>query len=190
MKSELSKTYREINIMLNLLGEPFKRRLPSNMIPFFKEQEDLEHNPRITLTDDGFSGNIQTDTYILMTMMYINYWCDDPEEKEELRKAWMNPTKTGDYDVFSKNSHKNNLGVNAATAAYKDVSADVPDSNGNVDVDMNKYGNLFDGHKDIENAVSSSKNLSVSTKNVSNVKNIFFKVTDSLKGLLATFSRK
>ena len=81
MKSELSKTYREINIMLNLLGEPFKRRLPKTMIPFFKEQEDVDHNPTITLTDDGFSGNIQTDTYILMTMMYINYWCDDPEEK-------------------------------------------------------------------------------------------------------------
>jgi hypothetical protein len=190
MKSELSKTYREINIMLNLLGEPFKRRLPKTMIPFFKEQEDVDHNPTITLTDDGFSGNIQTDTYILMTMMYINYWCDDPEEKEELRKAWMNPTKTGDYDVFSKNSHKNNLGVNAATAAYKDVSNDVPDNGGNVEVDMNKYGNLFDGPKNINNNTSSNNNLSVSTKNASNVRNIFFKVTDSLKGLLASFSRK
>ena len=102
----------------------------------------------------------------------------------------MNPTKTGDYDVFSKNSHKNNLGVNAATAAYKDVSNDVPDNGGNVEVDMNKYGNLFDGQKNINNNTSSNNNLSVSTKNASNVRNIFFKVTDSLKGLLASFSRK
>ena len=185
MKKDLSKTYREINIMLDLLGKPFKQRLPKSMIPFFKEHEDKNHNPRITLTREGFSRNLQ---YVLMTMMYINYWCEDPEEKERLKKAWMNPGNNGDYDVFSKDAYKNAIGINIATAKYKD-SPDVPqNSNSEVTVDMNKYGNLFDN-----GGSSSSNNLVVNndtTKKYSKVKTIIGKFSSSLKGLLATFSKK
>lgn len=186
MKSELSKTYREINIMLDLLGEPFKQRLPKSMIPFFKEQEDKDYNPRITLTEDGFSKNIHTDTYILMSMMYINYWCEDPEEKEKLKNDWMNPGRSGNYDVFSQEAYKNTLGINAATAKYKESPETEIRSNEEVNVDMNKYGNLFD------NGGSSSNNLVVNdTKSkYSRVKTIFGRFTNSLKRLFATFSKK
>ena len=188
MKSELSKTYREINIMLDLLGKPFKQRLPKSMIPFFKEHEDKNHNPKITLTEEGFSKNLQTDTYVLMSMMYINYWCEDPEEKERLKKAWKNPGKNGDYDVFSQDAYKNSLGINAATAKYKD-SPDVPQSSSNeVTVDMDKYGNLFDN-----GGSSSSNNLVVnndSNKKYNKVKTIIGKFRSSLKGLFATFNKK
>lgn len=188
MKSELAKTYREINIMLELLGDAFKERLPKSMIPFFEEHEDKNHNPRITLTEEGFSKNLQTDTYILMSMMYINYWCEDPEEKEMLKKEWMNPGKNGDYDVFSQDAYKHNLGINAATAKYKD-SPDIPQSsNTEVTVDMNKYGNLFDN-----GGSSSSNNLVVnndSTKKYNKVKTMIGKFSSSLKGLFATFSKK
>lgn len=190
MKKDLSKTYREINIMLDLLGEPFKQRLPSKMIPFFEEHEDKTYNPKITLTKDGFSENLHTDTYVLMSMMYINYWCEDPEEKEELRKQWMNDGSKGDYDVFSQDAYKNNLGINAATAKYVDVPENQTQSGSTeVTVDMDKYANLFDN---VSSNTSSGNNLVANTQNkkYSKVKGIFVKVTDSLKGLFATFSRK
>ena len=185
MKKDLSKTYREINIMLDLLGDSFKQKLPKSMIPFFKEHEDKNYNPRITLTKEGFSKNIHTDTYVLISMMHINYWCEDPDEKERLRKLWMNPGNNGDYDVFSQDAYKNNLGINAATAKYKDVPEQSMQTSGEVTVDMNKYGNLFDNV-----GTSNKSNDLVTNKKNNKAKNIFVKVTDSLKGLFATFSRK
>lgn len=190
MRKNLSKTYREINIMLDLLGDEFKARLPKSMIPFFKEHEDKSYNPKITLSDDGFSENIQTDTFVLMSMMYINYWCDDPEEKAELRHQWMSTNFSSDYDVFSADAYKKNLGINAATAKYKESSDEVQGVGigETVEVDMNKYGNLFDS------ASSSNTSNNLITNNTqgksSKVKNVFVKITDSLKGLFAAFGKK
>lgn len=188
MKKDLSKTYREINIMLDLLGDAFKERLPKTMIPFFKEHEDKSHNPKITLTEKGFSKNLQTDTFVLMSMMYINYWCENPDEKEELKKQWMERERsTTNYDVFSKDAYKNNVGINAATAAYKDTTSESYAATADgVAVDMNKYGNLFDGGSNS----TSNANLVSNVSKVSNIQKIFAKIADSLKGLFATFSKK
>lgn len=187
-KKDLSKTYREINIMLDLLGEPFKQRLPKTMIPFFNEHEDKNYNPKITLSKEGFSENIQTDTYVLMSMMYINYWCENEEEKDNLKNQWINQSSNGDYDVFSNDAYKNNLGVNPATAKYKESADVMPASgSGDVTVDMNKYGNLFDN-----GGSSSSNDLVVNdrTNQYNKVKTIFGKFRSGLKGLLATFNKK
>ena len=172
MNKDLSKSYREVNIMLDILGEPFKKRLPRALIKFLIENEDKTHNPKITMTDEGFSGNILTDTYILISMLHINYWVDDPEEKERLKKLWVHGKDvTHDYDVFSNDAYKNQLGVNVSNREYKYSDEDEAKNNINstesVDVDMNKYSNLFDGAFGTSQVAKNSSELNDSiTKNV------------------------
>lgn len=78
----LSKSYKEINIILNLLGQEFSNKIPNSMKDFFIRNEDKEYNPNISL-EDVFSQNILPETSSIIAILYINYWTETQEEKEK-----------------------------------------------------------------------------------------------------------
>lgn len=78
----LSKSYKEINIILNLLGQEFSNKIPNSMKDFFIRNEDKDYNPNISL-EDVFSQNILPETSSIIAILYINYWTETQEEKEK-----------------------------------------------------------------------------------------------------------
>lgn len=78
----LSRSYKEINIILNLLGQEFSNKIPNSMKDFFIRNEDKDYNPNISL-EDVFSQNILPETSSIIAILYINYWTETQEEKEK-----------------------------------------------------------------------------------------------------------
>lgn len=81
MKKDLSKNYKELNLILNLLGDDYKLKVPKKMRELFVAREDKNYNPQLTL-EDFFEGNYLEDTKIILAALGIKYW-SSPEEKSE-----------------------------------------------------------------------------------------------------------
>lgn len=90
---DLSKSYREINIILDLLGDEFNNKIPKSMKNFFLKNEDKNYNPKITL-EDVFNQNILPETSSLVAILYINYWTENSVEKDK----YMNIIKEHDEE--------------------------------------------------------------------------------------------
>lgn len=78
----LEKSYREINVILNLLGEKYSSKVPMATKHFFIQHQDETYNPSITL-EDVFSQKIMPETISLIVVLYINYWTENEAEKEK-----------------------------------------------------------------------------------------------------------
>ena len=81
MKKDLSKNYKELNLILDLLGDDYKLKVPKKMRELFVAREDKNYNPQLTL-EDFFEGNYLEDTKIILAALGIKYW-SSPEEKSE-----------------------------------------------------------------------------------------------------------
>ena len=88
MSKDLSKNYREVNIILDIIGNEYKNKVPKKMRKLFEEAEDKNYLPNIT-KQDFLDGNYLEDTKVILSILNINYW-SDPEKKykylETLRK--------------------------------------------------------------------------------------------------------
>ncbi len=81
MIKDLSKNYREVNIILNIMGDVYKNKLPKKIKELFNEFEDKNYSPTIT-KQDFLDGKYLDDTKVILSILNINYWMA-PEEKNE-----------------------------------------------------------------------------------------------------------
>lgn len=81
MSKDLSKNYREVNIILDIIGNEYKNKVPKKMRKLFEEAEDKNYLPNIT-KQDFLDGNYLEDTKVILSILNINYW-SDPEKKYE-----------------------------------------------------------------------------------------------------------
>ena len=79
MNEDLSKNYREVNIILDILGDEYKNKLPKKMRKLFEMKEDKTYSPKIT-KQDFLDGNYQDNTKIILSILNIIYWTA-PENK-------------------------------------------------------------------------------------------------------------
>ena len=79
---DLSRAYKEVNIILDLLSAKHVSKVPNSMKEFFIKHQDNSYNPDITL-DDLFNHNVLSDTISIITILYIKYWTEDENEKEK-----------------------------------------------------------------------------------------------------------
>lgn len=106
----LGKSYKEINIILNLLGTEFSNKVPKSMREFFINYQDDIYNPNITL-EDVFNRNILPETMSLITALYINYWTENEEEKENFMsiiRKYDEEKKEKMYNIFGTQNNTSN----------------------------------------------------------------------------------
>ena len=84
---DLSKVYSELNQIINVLGENYRNALPKKLLKFLAEHEDKNYKASINIINDEFVGIAYKETYFLLSIFYINYWCN-PEDKDRLVTEW------------------------------------------------------------------------------------------------------
>ena len=72
MNQDLSKNFREINVILDLLGDVYKNKLPKKLKKLFNDDEDKSYDPGITIADFR-AGKMLEDTKIILAIFYVNY---------------------------------------------------------------------------------------------------------------------
>ena len=77
----------EVYEILNLLEDEYISKIPERIINFFKEERDLDYEPKINVNIPLYEQNLKRETMIFLTILNLNYWCDSENEKEEILTA-------------------------------------------------------------------------------------------------------
>ena len=107
MSQELSKNLREVNVILDLLGDAYKNKLPRKLKKLFKEDEDKSYDPGITI-EDFRAGRMLKDTKTILAILYVNYWSNLEQKTEymnelrELDKKYEEEHKLVLNEIFPK----------------------------------------------------------------------------------------
>ena len=80
METTLQNAYREVGQILNLLGNDYKSKIPSNMLALF-EQKVEERNPK-ELYEEIKNKKISRDALIILSILNTKYWANEDEKQE------------------------------------------------------------------------------------------------------------
>lgn len=75
--------YAEVNTILNYMDKEYIIKVPKKLREFFKENSldnNVVFNPKIPLENQ----NLQKETFSILAMLNLNYWCENEEHKQEL----------------------------------------------------------------------------------------------------------
>lgn len=87
------KAYREIYEILNLMEEEYTKKIPDKLKRLFQEEKDDTFKPYINSMIPLDEQNLQEDTYTILAILYINYWYESEQEKQELIELFNNVDK-------------------------------------------------------------------------------------------------
>ena len=99
---ETRLAYAEINKILELLEDDYKNRVPGKIRDFFRDERDIEYEPTIEPNKLLSEQNLKNETYILLTILELNYWCDSEEEKQELLLELSNNEEKKQKELYKK----------------------------------------------------------------------------------------
>ena len=66
------------------LDEEYKERVPDKVKKFFEEERLKNYKPEINADTPLTEQNLKRETIVLLAILNLNYWCDTPEEKQEI----------------------------------------------------------------------------------------------------------
>ena len=84
MNIKTREIYSEVYSILNLLGDDYIKKLPSNLYQMIEEEKLNEYNPQYDLNLALEDQKIKREAISMIALFHLNYWCDSDNEKSEL----------------------------------------------------------------------------------------------------------
>lgn len=85
---DIRQSYSEVDEFLNLLTEEQRNKIPKNLRELFKLEKDKEYikkiNPNIPVKEQ----DLKEETLGIIAYLNLQYWCEDEEEKQRLKKVY------------------------------------------------------------------------------------------------------
>ncbi len=88
MNVKLKKSYAEVGEILNVLGETYKSKLPKALLNLFEVSSQETSDIFINQYSDFENVEISREALIIISILNLKYWEDDPEEIERLKKKY------------------------------------------------------------------------------------------------------
>ena len=101
MENNLRKAYSEIYEILNLMEKEYIDKVPNKLKELFLNEKDDNFKPNINIEIPLENQSLQKDTLTILAILYLNYWCESEQEKQELIKHFA--------EVDKKNEEKYNI---------------------------------------------------------------------------------
>ena len=124
------QAYSEVDEFIELLDDYEKYQVPDKLREFFKKEKDPNYykgiNPNIPIKNQ----NLKEETLAIIALLNLQYWCDDEEEKERLKKVYAeNEEKYFKYmrekynpeNIFEKNN------TEEFTDSINEINENLPD---------------------------------------------------------------
>ena len=111
MTNEFRRTLCDIDIILNILPDEEKNKIPSKLRNFIFENRLENYESTIDIEVPIEEQEIHPDTQTFLGMLYLQYWCKDEEEKRELKNLFAENEKkyqkeqNEKYEVFKVNNN-------------------------------------------------------------------------------------
>jgi hypothetical protein len=79
------QVYAEVYAVLCLLDGEYLRKLPQNILDLIADKRDKALNIKIDENLPLEQQNLSNDAVEFLAMLKLDYWCETPEEKEQLQ---------------------------------------------------------------------------------------------------------
>lgn len=80
------KAYSEIYYIINNLDTSYKEKLPNKLIKFFEDVKDDTYQVPYDENIPLYMQEYQNYTFDLLNILNVNYWCDDNQKLDEIKK--------------------------------------------------------------------------------------------------------
>lgn len=104
MENELAKAYSEVYEILKYIPLEQYNKIPKEVVNVFKTKRDKSYKVRINPALPLESQNLQRKTLILLSVLNLDYWCQEEDREEILNIYWQNEkarkNEQDEYIVF------------------------------------------------------------------------------------------
>lgn len=80
------RVYSEVYGVLECMGDSYKNAIPKQMYNFIEEHRDKNYVPTYDIESPLSNQNLSQKATAFICMLHYNYWCENEEEKEKIRK--------------------------------------------------------------------------------------------------------
>lgn len=87
------QAYAEIDSFIDLLDEYNKNKIPEKLREYFKNEKDEKYIKKINPNQSIQSQKLKEETLALIAMLNLQYWCENEDEKERLKKIYAQNEK-------------------------------------------------------------------------------------------------
>lgn len=93
----MDKAYTEVYLFLDLLGDEYIKRIPKRIYDVIENYRDITYTPDIQ------NGNsLSKEAITIIAALNLQYWCNDPNEKQELKKIYIENTQKEKEKIETK----------------------------------------------------------------------------------------
>lgn len=127
MKEESQLAYAEVDAILDMLETEAVEKVPLKVREFFKNEKDKNYIPKISEDLSEFDNmELRRETICLLTILELNYWCENEEEKQLILNQLKENDKMKEEDLRKRYNpdnifkNRNNVQESLAIVQYKE----------------------------------------------------------------------
>ena len=128
MINETKLAYSEVDAILELLEDEYVEKVPKKIREFFEEEKDENYVPIIKADISLLEQNLKRETFSILTILELNYWCNSQQEKQELLQELKENEEEYQKELYEKynpdnifkNKDINEQNPNIALVEYKE----------------------------------------------------------------------
>lgn len=83
-----SKVFTEVLAFINLLGDKYKRKLPTDLISFLERNIDPNYNVTLNRYTPIKQQNLNRNSIVMLSKINMQYWASI-KDRENLKKIYM-----------------------------------------------------------------------------------------------------
>lgn len=125
MENNLLKAYAEVDKILSFMEVKYVEKVPKKMREMFKNEKLQGYEPKIDKDLPLDQQNLQRKTLAILTLLNLNYWCENQEEKQELIKAYSENDRKREKEIREKYNPDNIFKKNNDVKKIEKVTEDV-----------------------------------------------------------------
>ena len=106
-QTNIARAYSEVDAILEKMDKANVEKIPIKLRKMFKEEKDVEYQNKIDIYDKVQRKELEPKTLTLLAMLYLNYWCKDDEEKNNLIKQYAENDRKSEEETREKYNPNN-----------------------------------------------------------------------------------
>lgn len=103
-----SRAYSEVYEFINSLGNEYKNKLPKKIYLTIQDNRDKNYIPKYEINQSVDNNTFSKEALALISALNLQYWCEDVEEKDRLKKVYTENQKLENEKYSYENLFKNN----------------------------------------------------------------------------------
>ena len=96
------EVYSEVYSILNLYGNEYINKLPSNLYKLIQEERKKDYNPVYVDSLRLNEQNIKKESISMIALFHLKYWSESEEERAELKRIFKENQEKHDNEIRNK----------------------------------------------------------------------------------------